>query len=189
MSNRAPKRPKAPRKAKRAQETKTSFSPAAIMLGAATLVGGIAALLTFLPRLTVAISDPPDPGNPFSSSVVVTNTGYIPLDAVKPKFGIHEINGAARVTPNDQSHVGEPYISSYYPTRWGTHDLGVDDRFTFALNDSISVSKEVFGDADIAIILTYEIPLIHWKREKVFPFITKKQTNGNFYWYAEPPRN
>jgi len=72
---------------------------------------------------------------------------------------------------------------------WGVHDLGLDDRFTFALNDAFSFPKPNFGDADIAIILTYQIPILHWQREKVFPFVTKKQTNGNFYWYPEPQRN
>jgi hypothetical protein len=45
------------------------------------------------------------------------------------------------------------------------------------------------GSADIAIIVDYEIPLIHLTREKIFPLSAKRQSNGNFYWYARSPAN
>jgi len=34
----------------------------------------------------------------------------------------------------------------------------------------------------MAVIIDYEIPIIHMKREKIFPLLSKRRPNGTFYW-------
>jgi hypothetical protein len=46
-----------------------------------------------------------------------------------------------------------------------------------------------FGEGSLAIIVDYRIPLIQLKREKIFPLISKKRTNGTFYWAFETEAN
>jgi len=63
--------------------------------------------------------------------------------------------------------------------------MGLDDTFTIALNEVTQVRREDLEYADIAIVVDYEVPVIHLKREKVFPLIAHRQTDGKFYWYRK----
>lgn len=69
---------------------------------------------------------------------------------------------------------------------WSNHHLGLDERFTVALNDLFDDRGPNLNSADLAIVVTYQIPIIHLQRQKTFPFIAHKQINGQFYWYPEP---
>jgi hypothetical protein len=60
----------------------------------------------------------------------------------------------------------------------------LDDKFTFALNDVLDTHPGQLESAAIDVTVEYEIPIIHWKREKMFPMVAHRQTNGRFYWYA-----
>jgi hypothetical protein len=156
----------------------------AVVLFLIGVPGVLAALLSLLPRVTVALSDPVDLEEPFSSSVTITNTGFIPLDNPNPCLAIGQVAGRYK-QPNLN------WIPNY-ETRFCRSDwtppprLAVDDRITFALNDfSHSAEPNGIRYADIAIVIQYEIPLIHLRREKVFPFVTHRQSNGHLYWYSK----
>jgi hypothetical protein len=61
--------------------------------------------------------------------------------------------------------------------------MEIDDRFTVALNDVLGTAAPGgLQYADIAVIVDYEIPIIHWKRKKTFPIYTRKASNGKLYW-------
>jgi hypothetical protein len=183
MSKKASRSPKSKKLPQTAQRTISRISPIALILGAATLIGGIAALATLLPRLTVVVSDPPDADDPFSSSVTVTNTGYIPLESVIPYFGLGQTGTIG--SPPENKNFHPTYLPRFARADWRPHYLWLDDKFTFALNDFWETHPRGLAYADIAIRVGYQVPLIHWKREKVFPMYAHKQTNGNFYWYAK----
>lgn len=140
----------------------------------------IISLIALWPRISVTVSDPVDPDQPFSSSVTITNTGYMPLRAVLPDLGILRIastDGAEMRSP------GEDY-SLMRPRKWGPRDLGLDQQLTFALNEITYTLPNRLGLADIAIVVEFRIPLvpITWKR--IYPRTATKQSNGKFYWYA-----
>jgi hypothetical protein len=145
--------------------------------------GLAAALLTLLPRLNAVVSDPADQSDPFSSSITIANTGYVPLDSVSASLGL------GRIATKDSPPANKDFKPIYEPQvkrgAWSAHHLGLDDKFTIALNDVWSVDNTLLMDADIAVVVHYEIPLIHWQKEKVFPMIAHRQTNGRFYWYAK----
>jgi hypothetical protein len=140
----------------------------------------------FLPRLTANVSDPVDPDNPFSASVTITNTGYVPLSSVKPWYGLKKMTFGNPATPTVFQSDGSKVYPKFDNAKWHSSDLGLDDKFTFGLND-IWGKPSGFLSADMAIVIEYRIPIIHWKREKVFPFTAERQTNGHFYWYAKAP--
>jgi hypothetical protein len=183
MSIRSPKRPKSKRPRKRVRKKKIEISPLGVLLGIATLIGAVAAIVTLLPRTTVSISEPADPNKPFSSSVTVTNSGYLPLHQVGAELAIRKII-AGNIPIEGESNYG----SQMFTTAWRGHSLGLDNQFTFALNDlqiyPFQADLKNFSEADIAIVVTYQLPYIGLKEEKIFPFIARRQTNGDFYWYA-----
>lgn len=129
------------------------------------MVGGVAAALTLLPRVTATVSDPQDPNDPFSASVTITNTGYIPLDYVYASVGVGQIvvHGA---------QIDHTTKFSYWPhesrKEWTRHTLGLDDKFTVAMNEVWSTRDGGLDYADIAIVIDYELPIIHLQREKIF---------------------
>jgi hypothetical protein len=143
----------------------------------ATIVGGLAVLI---PRTTVSASDPVDPTDAFSSLVTITNSGFIPLLAVKSQIALQRISirngGLVQGAPN--------YKTRLQFVEWTSHDLSLDDRFTFALNDIYRICPQRVDAADIAVVVNYEVPLIHWKVERIYPLFARRQTNGQVYWYA-----
>jgi hypothetical protein len=184
MSNRAAKLAKQQELERMERKTKIRQLPLSIILGVATLVGGLVAIVTLFPRLTVNVSDPVNPDDPFSSSIVITNTGYIPLDTVHPCIGIGTIgyNGAIDPwTPNRKV----TYLTCISKEYW-TNNLGIDQKITIAVNEFLQI-KAPMDFAHIAVLVDYEIPIIHVKRDKVFPISAKRQTNGKLYWYSMPP--
>jgi hypothetical protein len=143
--------------------------------------GVLASLLSLLPRVTVTVSDPVVPEDPFSSSVTITNTGYIPLKSVTPLLGLGEIDMQGSQSRHNPHTRYAMFQSSLLPVQ----DLGLDDKFTFAINDPWKLEKP-FVYADIAVVVEYHIPLLpFWKGRKTFPMIAHKQSNGRFYWYAK----
>ena len=67
---------------------------------------------------------------------------------------------------------------------WKPVDLGYDDKFAFGLNELMGKQTTLLT-ADVSIAIKYELPLIRWKRVKIFPMQAVRQTNGNFYWYPK----
>lgn len=192
MSNRGLKLPKPKSKPKKrkegSEELPLSKKVWAGILGGATLIGGIVAVVTLFPRMTVSFSDAVDSSNPFSSSITVTNTGLIPLKSVLAEIAVRDI--AVQKPTGEISFTG----GANYKTRFiggDIHYLGLDDRYTFALNDlgiiNGALQKFPMVRADIGIVVSYEIPFLHVRREKLFPEVARKQSNGNFYWYAVSP--
>jgi hypothetical protein len=150
-----------------------------ISLIVATLVGGFAVLF---PRATVNASDPVDPEDPFSSLITIANTGYIPLLSVTLHMALGKViprNAGVGLegAPNYTTRIN--YID------WTPRTLDPDDKYTISLNQIFHLCREGVASADIAIVVEYELPLIHLKVERLYPFAIKSQTNGSFYWYSD----
>jgi hypothetical protein len=141
----------------------------------------------------VTISDPVNPDDPFSSSVTITNTGYLPLKFVVPKFCVKEIDYGPPVNPvvlrTESGACDMVFKNSQTPLR-----LGLDGQSTFLLNQLFEGPKDL-DRASIGIIVDYRIPIIHVQMEKNFPFVAERQTlsanqrqmNGKFFWHAQAP--
>ena len=181
MSQKKTKQARAKERETKVPQAKSRYRIVTFLLTASTLLGGLAALLTFLPRPTVSPpSTPFDIKNPFSVSFDISNSGYIPLEDCTALLGVGEIaNGPdARLNPS----FIPSFKSRFVMPSWKNHDLGEDERFTIVLTDLISKATA----ADIAIIVTYKPWFLPWKREKAFRFITQEQSNGQLYWRSWP---
>lgn len=149
------------------------------ILAIATLLG----YAILIPRMSVTVSDPPDPNDPFSSSVTVTNTGFLTLDSVLYCVAINKIEQSGiSLDGGSYSGVLMPDESFHHP-----QNLESDNPISFPLNEVLVADKGSLTGADIGILIEYQIPIIHWERYKLFPVALKKQSNGNFYWYAKAP--
>lgn len=187
MSNKGPKLTKARKRSKETAKPK-KHTVLGSLLVVATLLGGIAAVVVFWPRVVATISDPVDPDDPFSASATVTNTGYIPLDSVTPYVGVASIRTKGSPPASEDFETYPPQTTKFRRAQWPTRTLGLDDKFTFALNDVVDTHPGQLESAAIAVVVDYEIPIIHWQREKIFPFAAHRQTNGKFYWYSKTVR-
>jgi hypothetical protein len=182
MSNKAIKLPKPKKQRQKAAKPEARISPLGVLLALATLIGGIAAVATFFPRITVLASDPVDPNDPFSSTVTVTNTGFLPLNSVGYAVALRYIS----FLPAASLRGNEDYSSLLIPDSGRGRDLGIDDKFSFPFNSVIDGSKDDLNNADFAILVHYELPILHWHRQKLFPLEVTRQSNGSFYWFAKP---
>lgn len=152
---------------------------------AVAALGVLAALATFLPRISISTNDPADPTDPFSERFTVTNSGIGTLYDV-----------SASVCPIDITAVPlpppplKPLILPCFPIirrpEWIHHTLERDEQFT--------VDAKVFGmakgaklsGADIAIIVDYRPHFDPFHRRATFRFVTNRLANGNVFWAATP---
>jgi hypothetical protein len=184
MSNRARKLDKPEKKARKAKEKAPRITVFPLLLALATLLGGFAALVTFLPRISVSPSDPVDPANPFSSSFTITNANIVPLREVTALLGIGQI--ATEPAQNRPNFV-PTFTSRLTMPNWKDHVLSMDEKFTITLADAFGLPPGVrLSGGDIAIVITYKPWFLPFRREKVFRFITHRQSNGILYWYSQP---
>lgn len=189
MSRRGRTPTRAQRRREKAKKKKPPISLLALILGIATLTGGVGAAATFLPRVTPSISDPVDPKNAFSSSITLTNTGYLPLHAVGVSIGLRFVCGGPGVQgkpcpdPNTATLRTLDYETRLESRLWPRRDMSIDDRFTVTLGEILGPWPHDILAADLAVIVSYTIPIIHWQREKTFPVAAHKQSDGRIYWY------
>jgi len=173
-----------PEKIKEKENKKPKVPLLKIISAMAALIGVIGALTTFLPRVTATVSDPVDPENPFSASVTITNTGSVPLSSVRVLYGLKKMTFGDPAKPITMQNGGSGSYAMLGNANWHPSDLGLDEKFTFGLNE-IMGKQSTLASADIAIVIEYKTPIIPWRREKTFPLTAVRQSNGNFYWYAK----
>ena len=150
------------------------------MLGLCTVLGFVISLLVLLPRPTVfPPSVPLDQKDQFSVSFDITNSGYIPLADCTASLGVGQITSkGANLDPG----FIPTFESRLVMPAWQHHRLGMDERFTIVLSDAVHPVES----ADIAIIVSYKPWFFPINREKIFRFVTFKQTNGHQYWRSWP---
>ena len=153
------------------------------VLGATVL-----AYVVLIPRPVATIDEtPPDPANPFSSPITVVNTGFLPLHNVSIGIAVQQI--ACDGTVPCGTLTGQPnYQTVLMPTMWVPRDMNMDDRFTIAFDQVLAAPPNHLGKADIAVVIEYELPVIHFGMTKRFPYYARKQASG-FAWYSDAPHS
>ena len=157
-------------------------------MAVATLLG----YAILIPRVSVVISDPPNPSDPLSSSVTITNTGYLPLERVKLSYVLGHlifinekgfpvtIEGGSEIEPG--TDMSKLTILHWEP--WGAPDLGIDGSYEVALNDGTkNLHRDNVVDVQMGLMVDYKLPILPIHKRKLFPFFAKRQ-GENIYWYA-----
>ncbi len=80
------------------------------------------------------------------------------------------------------------FTSRITAPEWNNHKLGMDERFTITPARIFRRADQNvrLNGADIAIVVTYKPWMLPFTREKVFRFVTYRQTNGQLYWNSAP---
>ena len=180
MSKRKAKSNSSRKKVQKEPRTRRHSKVLPAILGLCTVLGFAISLVVFLPRPTVLPpSVPLDQKDQFSVSFDITNSGYIPLADCTASLGVGQITSKG-------AHLDPMFIPTFKSrlvmTAWQHHRLGMDERFTIVLSDAVRPVES----ADIAIIVSYKPWFFPIYREKIFRFVTFKQTDGHQYWRSWP---
>jgi len=143
------------------------------------------AYVVLIPRpIAVVDATPPDPNNPFSSPINITNSGLLPLHEVAISLGVIDILGNGTV-PTVNIYGVPNYKTRIHQMNWVPREMWPDDHFTLAFDQFMNFQSSAFEKADLAIVIDYELPIIHVRKTKVFPYYTRKLANGSFAWYSD----
>jgi hypothetical protein len=107
----------------------------AVSLAFATLIGGAAALVTFLPRVTVEANG--DFRNPSSIAFVATNTGFIPL-----RYPVMEMRGCQLDYGEEPPTPMVPCSATFPPENvrvTGQEWVNMDGKFITRLEDWVRI--------------------------------------------------
>jgi hypothetical protein len=159
----------------------------AVSLAFATLIGGAAALVTFLPRVTVEASR--DFKNPSSIAFVATNMGFIPL-----RYPVMEMHGCNLDYGEEPLTPMKPCSATFPPENvreTGQEWLNMDGKFITRLEDWVKIQNNPMPISRFNAIIRFSyypcyIPL---RGYKLFGFRSAKGEDGLFYWRPFEPQN
>jgi hypothetical protein len=151
--------------------------------------GVAAALITFVPRVSVAATDPVDQTQPFTSSFTIKNESIFPLRDVGAGFGIIE-SDTMPVKFDEQNRPPlkpRPDIFQFTKPQWNGHSLDLDDKFSINTEHLDHMAGgAILSGADIYIVVHYQPWMIPWKKTRVFRFVTHHYENGSYTWLSRP---
>lgn len=153
----------------------------------ATLLGGLVALITFVPRVSMSPNDPTDPNNPFSATFTVTNTTAVPIPIyhVGARLFVGQVLAEPlKFAPPTKFGLGS---GGFTRPEWQDHTLRADERFTISPEGIFGLQAGAkLSGADIAVIVKYQPWFLPIERESVFRFVTQHHGNGSITWYSIP---
>lgn len=161
------------------------------LLAIATLLGGGAAVVTFLPRVSIDPPGPFDPTRPITAPFHVANNNFVPLDD-----GVVDVYVCNLfLQPVERKiHKCEPDPSATIATigfrmrRWEFIRLSMDNRFDAPIGDVFNITPPVKIYAiDIIVIVTYHPWILPWTRHFALRFYTRQQSDGQLYWLSILP--
>jgi len=176
-------------KRKQSQEIKPAHSPkslwAKIFSWAWKVFAGIAVILgvynALHPRVSVLPSTYLDPSDPLKALFEVTNEGLLSLYNVKVSCAIERVTLLTGLKivggPNFSTHLFNPIHSSKEIAS------GESDTVYCPLG-ALKLPSPV-DSAEIAIVVDYSSLGIHWPN-KVYPFTTQRDINGQLHWIKRP---
>jgi hypothetical protein len=139
------------------------------------IVGLIAALLTFLPRLSMSSSESLDPSTPFSTPFVVSNDGLLSINDVTCYCLIRRVVIADR---------GDITVSNniVYSDSLPVPNLAPGEKTTVSCPPLLP-SEPRITRADMDIVLRFRPYGLPWYREKAFRFTTEIASDKRLHWY------
>ena len=137
--------------------TATAFAPPSVTYSTDYTVklGGV----------TVEAQGPLDPANPYPISFKIADANFIPLTNVNAYLVICYL-AAAPAPPAQQCEP--PYKTRLFKAGWRDHALAADQQFSVTLDDFMRfTAPATFGDADISIIVEYQLWWLPVRQEKL----------------------
>lgn len=135
------------------------------LLVLATLVGGVAAVAYFWPRVSIVVADPTDQSDPFSSKITIASTSPYTLENVSVAIGICKIDAAIKLgiygDENQKEAVTDcpnrPHTTLLAPPEWQDHRLRPGALYEVFLNEAFGLPafKKEFKSADISVVVFF----------------------------------
>src|SRR6266705_1680940 len=160
-----------------------------LLIGLATVVGTLAALLALFPRLAISNESALDPNDPFSTPFRIVNDGYVPLFAVRFFLFVSDAKNSAgggiRATTFMDSKFSIPIFwpsdaYDYYAGNDIGHQIGGGATMEFT---------HPWASADITIIVQYHPFAIPFNRRRAVRFITESGPDNKLHWMQRPNPN
>jgi hypothetical protein len=168
-------------------ETKKRMRKLSAMLATTAVIGSFVVLVSLLTGVHVVASDVVKASDPFSSSITISNTGYIPLRSLYIRVCLGAIQWTSDPIPPSALKLDWDWDylrHCIHATEWESDRLGRGDEKTIALK-MFNVTNAAVSWADLAIEVNYELPFIPVKRRQLFPMATKRQSDGKLYWFPK----
>ena len=149
-----------------------------VFAGFAVLLGVAVALY---PKPSVTPSTYLDPSNPLKTLFNVSNDGFIPLHDVQVSCAINQvvlINGAKMIGGTNYS------TRLFNPIHYSQKITSGETDTVFCPLGALKIPLPV-KSADIAIVVSFSTFGIHWPN-RVFPFTTQNDINGQLHWIKHP---
>ena len=157
-----------------------------LTFGASVVVTILAGGAFFLPRMTVEpTSETVDESVPSPITFVIANTSVIPLWNVQPFLGVCTVDILGGGPGPKQKCSGPLYPRMVGSNKWPKRTLGIDERYTIAIQDAFFIGAPTSG-YDISIIVEYEAWFIPWTRHKEFRYETRILADHKIHWFARP---
>jgi hypothetical protein len=148
---------------------------------ALTIIGGIVALLSFLPAFSVSREPPLDPSDVLTGQFVIRYESPIPVADVDPVCGVEKLENDHYV---DVVKFPIRALGFRVPIMWQGDAITVP----CAITNAFGLGKIVSGDITIRVrFRPILVPwFLHWRTsERDFRFVTIKQSDGNLRWIPE----
>lgn len=148
-------------------------------MATATLIGGAAALPTFLPRPTVDANG--DFSNPASIAFVATNTGYVPLRYPVIHLWICELvyySGKGEGKPDRPPASCNMSLRPDSITKTNQEWLNIDEKFPLRLEDGIVLKNNSIVRANVILTMRYYLWYLPFRYQKSFGFKSAKGSDG-----------
>jgi len=147
----------------------------------ATIVGILAAILAFLPKLSVGVSGSLEPANPVKSVFFLSNDGQLPVYDIMVKCNF------PKVKYFDGSGIDSSPDSGFIFPESRANMLSPGHTMTLPCAHSLGFKRpEYLTEAEITIIVDFRPDYIWWHKRAVFPWRGEKAANGNWIWKSLP---
>jgi hypothetical protein len=145
-----------------------------------------AAIVTFLPSVSIVQPGSFDPTHPFSSPFQIKNTNIIPLDNLQVYIGICNIftsqiaPGLHKCERDKEARLSTFWISM---ARWKFSRIAKDAEVDVPLGDAVNIAPPmVLVAGDIVVSVVYNLWFLPWTYGTAKRFYTRRQADGQLYW-------
>ncbi len=161
-----------------------------VSASAVVILGVVTGLLNFLPRVTVDMAASVNKKNPVALSVIVRNTGYIPLNNVRIQMGLCVLDlgrinlvgeGYDKITKTCQRPLETRFF--LYDHDWTADNLVVDRSMGINIGDLWGFGPGFeLKKGDISIVIEYYPWLLPIKLEREFSYRANIQDTDAVVW-------
>jgi hypothetical protein len=140
------------------------------------VLGVIAAVVSFLPRVSVSSSESLNPQTPFAAPFVVSNDGVIKITDVSTQMLVRRV----MVAVGKDIVIEDNKLFDSHPIPIPELDSGKKYTVNYPLliGEGTPIAK-----ADVDITVIFRVPFLPWKQSKTYKFTTEIASDKTLHWF------